>query len=131
MTPHFQIPLDLPHAATVASRIDYLLQKCLPLLKTNDPHTQKLMAINGELLAILMPYQGEEDNPAEEEAQQVKEKAASLGRLLVDELEALHIKVDRLGQCVRNLFECLSLGEEGAVISLRAGENPNSALRPI
>jgi hypothetical protein len=37
---------------------------------------------------------------------------------------------DRLGQAVRNLFECLELGEEGAEISLRAGENPDSALRP-
>jgi hypothetical protein len=38
---------------------------------------------------------------------------------------------DRLGQCVRNFFECLELGREGAAISLRAGENPRSMQRPM
>ena len=28
-------------------------------------------------------------------------------------------------------FECLELGEEGAEISLRAGEDPNSIQRPV
>lgn len=34
-----------------------------------------------------------------------------------------------LQRVIRNLFECLSLGEEGMRISLRAGEDPNSAMR--
>ena len=47
------------------------------------------------------------------------------------EIERLKLGSDRLGQHVRNLFECLELGEEGAQISLRAGENPNSVQRPL
>ena len=54
-----------------------------------------------------------------------------MGRLIVDDIERLGVGDDRIGQAVRNFFECLELGEEGARISLRAGENPKSALRPI
>jgi hypothetical protein len=54
-----------------------------------------------------------------------------LGRQLVDAMEAARLGGDRLGQLVRNLFECLELGKEGAEISLRAGENPGSLQRPI
>ena len=41
-----------------------------------------------------------------------------------------HVTSDRLGQLVRNYFECLELGAEGAEISLRAGEDPRSLQRP-
>ena len=51
-------------------------------------------------------------------------------RWLAD-IERLHIGDDRLGQAVRNFFECLGLGVEGARLSLLAGENPDSALRPV
>ncbi|MFZ5495316.1 MAG: hypothetical protein ACOZE5_08265 [Verrucomicrobiota bacterium] len=37
---------------------------------------------------------------------------------------------DRLGQGVRNYFECLELGREGAAIPLRAGKDPESMQRP-
>jgi hypothetical protein len=36
---------------------------------------------------------------------------------------------ERLGQYVRNLFECLGLAEEGALHSLPCGERPDSPLR--
>jgi hypothetical protein len=49
----------------------------------------------------------------------------------VDAIEALGVGEDRLGQNVRNLFECLGLGQEGAEISLRAGEDPRSLMRPV
>jgi len=70
-----------------------------------------------------------DDNPPN--AMDVRDQAAAMGRELVDAIEAAHISGDRLGQLVRNLFECLELGKEGAEISLRAGENPNSLQRPI
>ena len=60
----------------------------------------------------------------------VRDQAAVLGRKLVDQIEREKAGHDRLGQCVRNLFECLELGQEGAVISLRAGEDPKSFQRP-
>jgi hypothetical protein len=49
---------------------------------------------------------------------------------VVDDIEKSGVGYDRLGQAVRNLFECLSMGEEGSRISLRAGENPGSTMRP-
>jgi hypothetical protein len=48
----------------------------------------------------------------------------------VDAIEEDGLQSDRLGQWVRNLFECLEKAEEGLEISLRAGEDPNSLQRP-
>lgn len=53
-----------------------------------------------------------------------------MGRVLVSEIAAAGVGGDRIGQCVRNLFECLERGEEGARLSLLAGEDPCSLLRP-
>jgi len=80
---------------------------------------------------LLFRYSANDENPEGEEASRVRAEAAQLGRQLVDELERAHIAGDRLGQYVRNYFECLELGEEGAQISLRAGEDPRSLQRPV
>ncbi len=116
--PHFDIPLNLPHASRVSLRLVHF---------TSDPAAKTTARAIVELLA---PY-NDGDNPATAEADRIVTEAAKLGRKLVDEIEASTCGHDRLGQAVRNLFECLELGKEGAEISLRAGENPNSALRPI
>ena len=79
---------------------------------------------------LLFRYSANDENPAGAEAESVRQEAAVLGRQLVDQLETSSIQSDRLGQYVRNFFECLELGAEGAAISLRAGENPNSLQRP-
>jgi hypothetical protein len=113
----FRVPLNLPHAATVAVRIRVHRQGAA------DESTR-------QLVHLLDPYREQEDNPAPEEAKRVAGEAAALARKVVDEIEAAKAGHDRLGQAVRNFFECLGLGEEGAAISLRAGENPKSALRP-
>jgi hypothetical protein len=42
---------------------------------------------------------------------------------------ATRARGDRLGQLVRNLFECLGLPEEGAALALQCGEDPGSPLR--
>jgi hypothetical protein len=78
---------------------------------------------------MLFKYVEEDENPGAQEAAEMKDKAASVARQLVDQLEAAQIAGDRLGQYIRNLFECLELGEEGAEISLRAGERPDSLMR--
>jgi hypothetical protein len=83
-----------------------------------------------KLDALLAPYADQDDNPPEPIAGRVRNEAATLGRKLVDEIQNAQAGHDRLGQCVRNLFECLELGREGATISLRAGEHPNSFQRP-
>lgn len=124
---HFDIPLDLPHAGRLASRIVRLLERHC---EENGLDASELLDTAERLDALLSKYVVEEENPAAAEAAEVRGRAAALGRDLVAGLEAAAIRGDRLGQYVRNLFECLELGREGAEISLRAGENPDSLQRP-
>ncbi|MBS0662616.1 MAG: hypothetical protein JSR48_05085 [Verrucomicrobia bacterium] len=121
--PYFQVALNLPHAGRVARRI-------LLLLPHQDSSADPLRNTALSLETLLAPYLELDDNPGGTVAQKVREQAAVLGRKLVDQIEQQKVGHDRLGQCVRNLFECLELGQEGAVISLRAGENPKSFQRP-
>lgn len=127
MAPHFDIPLNLPHAGTISLRIARQVARHGPDF---PPDSHELLRNIGELSALLQPYMVGGDNPPEAEGQRVAEQALRLGRRIVDEVEKLKWGEDRLGQCVRNLFECLEHGEEGAAISLRAGEHPDSAQRP-
>jgi hypothetical protein len=123
---HFDIPLDLPHAGRIADRILILVEKHSEELGVDAPD---VIASAQELWSLLFKYTGEDDNPPG--AVEIRERAAVIARQLVDHMVASSIRSDRLGQLVRNLFECLELGAEGAEISLRAGENPNSLQRPI
>jgi hypothetical protein len=79
---------------------------------------------------VLEPWRDQEDNGPADAAERARQSAAALGRGIVADIESSGVGYDRLGQAVRNLFECLALGEEGAQISLRAGENPGSTMRP-
>ncbi len=127
MTPHFDIPLNLPHAGTVAGRIAANLGQRLDPKSAGHRRVNELV---GALGALLSPYRESGENPGREESERVRGSAAELGRALVDEIERQGLGSDRLGQCVRNLFECLEFGREGAEISLRAGEDPKSLQRP-
>lgn len=124
---HYQIPRNLPHASTIARRIHSRL-----LGGANDPdspETAALMEHLEQIQELLEPYDGGEE-PADAEGERVASEAAAIGRELVAAIESAGIGEDRLGQLVRNLFECLGMGEEGAELSLRAGEDPNSLMRP-
>jgi hypothetical protein len=123
---HFDIPLDLPHAGRIADRIVALLEKHTEEMGLDVP---EVMDIADRLSSYLFRNAAGDDNPPN--ANEVRDQAAMLGRQLVDSMEAAHLTGDRLGQLVRNLFECLELGQEGSEISLRAGENPKSLQRPI
>ncbi len=117
--PHFKLPVNIPHAAQVAVRVRYHLHGiCV---------AEELTA---KLVELLDPWRHGEDNPTPEQAPRLVEDAAGLAREIVAEIERTKSGHDRVGQSIRNLFECLGLGEEGALISLRAGENPDSLLRP-
>jgi hypothetical protein len=117
--PHFKLPLNISHAAQVSTRIRYHLHS---LCVAEE--------LTGALVELLDPWREADSNPGAEEAARLVERAASLGRRIVDEIVRAQVGHDRLGQSIRNLFECLGLGEEGAEISLKAGENPDSLLRP-
>ena len=127
MSGHFDIPLDLPHAGTIARRI----QRILEARSAEEPETYaSLLDTVEQLVELLWKASSTGENPPEAEANAFRETAADLGRTLVSQIESLEVGSDRLGQFVRNLFECLALGKEGAALSLRAGEDPGSLMRP-
>jgi len=125
--PFFHVALNLPHAGRVARRI-------LPLLPVGGPPEGDAAAsrkVAGAMIGLLDPCLEMDENPPEELAAQLRDRAAALGRRLVGHIEHGGFGHDRLGQCVRNYFECLELGREGVEISLRAGEDPRSIQRPV
>lgn len=125
---HYDIPLDIPHAGRMADRILSLLER---LAAERGIEASDALDTADRLSNLLFRYAAQDDNPAADESAIVREEAAGIGRQLVEAIEREGIGGDRLGQYVRNLFECLELGEEGAEISLRAGENPDSLQRPV
>lgn len=128
MAPHFRIPLNLPHAGKIAVRLqDHIMYRA----SADGAEYADASALAERLATMLDPYLRSGENPRREEGARVAEEAAFIGRCLVEAIVDAKIESDRIGQCVRNLFECLELGEEGAAISLRAGENPKSLQRPV
>jgi len=128
MPAFYDLPLDLPHAGTIALRIQRFLEQ---RSGSEPPEYDDLIARAEELVDLLVACNASGENPPEPRATRIRDEAAALGRQIVALVEKLDVGHDRLGQCVRNLFECLELGEEGAAISLRAGEDPNSLQRPF
>jgi hypothetical protein len=124
---HFDVLRNLPHAATISRRIE---ARVAALKIADEDEAATVFECVAELREVLSSYEDGND-PPETEADQAAHEAAEVGRRLVDAIEALGVGEDRLGQNVRNLFECLGLGQEGAEISLRAGEDPRSLMRPV
>lgn len=121
---YFDLPVNLPHAGTVAARLLHVLRRA-PADKS--ARSRELVR---EMMVPLMPYGFAQEHQLGPEARAARDAVARLARELVSEIERGGFGEDRLGQCVRNLFECLGLGEEGARLSLLAGENPDSLQRP-
>jgi len=116
--------INLPHAHTIVSRLVRWFEGMVDPAALENTQVPELLA---ELDRCLRPFA---EDPPEAEAVMAAEKTAQVARQLVDEIERTDYRGDRLGQCVRNLFECLGLAEEGAELSLRCGERPDSPLRP-
>lgn len=116
--------INLPHALTVVGRLVRSLASQEHPCPYDETALPELLA---ELDRQLRPYP---EDPPEAVAVAVADQVAEVARRLVDEIEQVGYRGDRLGQCVRNLFECLGLGVEGAELSLRCGERPDSPLRP-
>jgi hypothetical protein len=121
--PFFDVPLNLPHAGRIARRLVTYLHR--------DGHEHTPAAATAvQLVTLLDPYYETDENPPAALTREIREKAAALGRQFVEHIELDALGGDLIGQGVRNLFECLELGREGAAISLRAGEDPRSMQRP-
>lgn len=120
----FNVPLNLPHAATVAVRV---IQRIDQLSPNSDASLAREVAI--EIAETLAPYRLQGD-PSQAEAMIVQADVLDRARELVVRIRAEELGSDRLGQAVRNLFECLGAGQEGADRGLDAGEDPNSLQRP-
>ncbi len=116
--------INLPHAHTVVGRLVRWFENMVEPAALEATQIPELLA---ELDRCLRPFP---EDPPQAQALAAAMEAAGVARRLVDEIEHTGYQGDRLGQCVRNLFECLGLAEEGAELSLRCGERPNSPLRP-
>jgi len=125
--PYFKVALNLPHAGRIARRIAALLALEPGKDRGAAEAARRTVAAIQELLEPVIEL---DENPPLPFGIELRDQAAGLGRRLVGQIEAAGLGHDRLGQCVRNLFECLELGREGADISLRAGESPRSLQRP-
>ncbi len=122
--PFFNVPLNLPHAATIAARIVQRIDQ-----RTGKSDASQALEVAVEIAELLAPYRLSGD-PDPAESMVVKADALDRARVLVAIIQRERIGGDRLGQAVRNLFECLGAGEEGSDRGLEAGEDPNSLQRP-
>ncbi|MBX7186038.1 MAG: hypothetical protein K1Y01_12920 [Vicinamibacteria bacterium] len=116
--------INLPHARTIAERIERQLE----ILRVLDGEgSKRLNALILDLRNKLEPWVEDADpEKAAEAADPILGVARELVNAIVDEERA---RSDRLGQCVRNLFECLGLPNEGRRVSLSCGEYPDSLMR--
>jgi hypothetical protein len=118
--------VNLPHARTVTARIERSLEALGAFGEAGNGHAAPLRETWSLLSQALAPF---DDDPPAEEALAAADAAAVHARALVDAIIAGPARGDRLGQHVRNLFECLGLAEEGALLSLQCGESPESPMR--
>ncbi len=122
--PPFVADVNLPHARTILGRLSQSLDAQGILHGDDGPVLSDLLrALDG----LLSPF---DDDPADAVSAVVAASAALLGRSLAERLREGAVFDPQAGRHVRNLFECLTLGEEGAALALRAGESPGSIMRP-
>jgi hypothetical protein len=120
------VRLNLPHARTIAQRIGRSLEALSGFGESGNGRAAPLAAAFD---ALEQRLRGFDEDPPAEEALAAADEAAVFARTLVEAILASPARGDRLGQNVRNLFECLGLSEEGAELALLCGERPDSPLR--
>ena len=120
------VRINLPHARTIVQRIGRTLEALGAFAEAENGGAAALSLALEQLEAALRDY---DEDPAADEAIRGADAAAERARALVSAVLASGKRSDRLGQHVRNLFECLGLPEEGAESSLQCGERPDSPMR--
>ncbi len=123
---HRYVRINLPHARTIVQRIGRSLEA---LGAFGESGNGGALALHGAFGALEQALREFEEDPPAEQALREADAAAEKGRGLVAAILATPCRSDRLGQHVRNLFECLGLAQEGAALSLQCGERPDSPMR--
>lgn len=118
--------VNLPHARTIIQRIARSLEALGAFGEGANGSALALHAAYERLEEAVRPY---DEDPPLARALRAADEAAERARALVALILETPARGDRLGQNVRNLFECLGLAEEGAALSLQCGERPDSPLR--
>lgn len=120
------VRINLPHARTIVARVGRTLDALGAFGEGADGET---VALHAAFDAVEQSLRDFDEDPAPEETIVAADAAAERARALVDVILETPTRSDRLGQHVRNLFECLGLTEEAATLSLQCGERPDSPLR--
>src|SRR5574341_857073 len=97
--------INLPHARTIVGRLMYYLAQ-RPEVAAQEPVDLRdlLDAMERELAKY-------DSDPPEREAVATARRIGEAASVLTDEIVRSGYRGDRLGQCVRNLFECLGYPE--------------------
>jgi hypothetical protein len=120
------VNINLPHARTIVQRIGRSLEALGAFGEASNGGAQGVREAYERLEQAVEPF---EEDPAQDAAIEAADAVAERARVLVEAIVLTPTRGDRLGQHVRNLFEVLGLGEEGAALSLRCGERPDSPMR--
>jgi hypothetical protein len=120
------VNINLPHARTIVQRIGRSLEALGAFGENRNGGAQVLREAFERLEQEVEPF---EEDPAQDAAIKAADAIAERARTLVGAIVDSPTRGDRLGQHVRNLFEVLGLAEEGATLSLRCGERPDSPMR--
>jgi hypothetical protein len=120
------VNINLPHARTVAMRVGGGLEALGAFGESESGGARLLHTALDELDRSLRDF---DDDPPLAAALAAADDIAERARAVVDAILETPLRNDRLGQHIRNLFECLGLAEEGRTLSLLCGERPDSALR--
>ncbi len=120
------VRINLPHARTIVARIGRSLEAVGAFGEAGNGGA---MALHDAFQTLERQAQVFDEDPPQKEAILAADALAAHGRALVEAIVETTVQGDRLGQLVRNFFECLGLLEEGAALALRCGERPDSPLR--
>jgi hypothetical protein len=120
------VQVNLPHSRTIVARLGRTLDALGAFGAQGNGGASGLHQAYETLEAAVRDF---DEDPPMEEALRSADAVADLALSLVAAILATTCRNDRLGQWVRNLFECLGLAEEGARLSLECGERPDSPLR--
>lgn len=120
------VHVNLPHARTIVDRVARSLDALGAFAAAGEDGSAALHAALAGLERAARPY---DDDPPLPEALRAADAVAERARDLVALVMATPVRGDRLGQNVRNLFECLGLADEGGTLALSCGERPDSPLR--